>query len=91
MPQCQFLFSAVFGFRKVTQEIFSESDVTNVNVPIFTVPKQRTKDETKTGSRAATPYLGVACPWPAPRVGVGPSGVHRPRPLAHIFFEAENT
>jgi hypothetical protein len=91
MPQCQFLFSAVFGFRKVTQEIFSELDVTKANVPIFTVPKRRTEDESKTGARVATPYLGVAYPWPAPRVGVGPSGVHRPRPLAHIFSEAENT
>ena len=51
MPQCQFLFSAVFGFRKVTQEIFSELDVTKANVPIFTVPKRRTEDETKTGSQ----------------------------------------
>ena len=91
MPQCQFLFSAVFGFRKVTQEIFSELDVTKANIPIFTVPKQRTEDEMKKGSRAATPYLGAAYPWPAPSVGVGPSGVHRPRPLAHIFSEAENT
>ena len=39
MPQCQFLFSAVFGFRKVTQEIFSELDETKTEVPIFTVPK----------------------------------------------------
>ena len=76
MPRCQFLFSAVFGFRKVAQEIFSELDVTKANVPIFTVPKQRTEDETKKGSRAATPYQGAAYPWPAPRVGVGPSGVH---------------
>ena len=51
MAQCQFLFSAVFGFRKVTQEIFSESDVTKANVPIFTVPKQRTEYETKKVSR----------------------------------------
>ena len=35
MPQCQFLFYAVFGFRKVTQEIFSELNVTKANVPIF--------------------------------------------------------
>ena len=28
MPQCQFLFFTIFGFRKVTQEIFSELDVT---------------------------------------------------------------
>ena len=90
MPQCQFLFSGVFGFRKVTHEIFSELDVTKANVPIFTVPKQRTKDESKTGARAATPCLGVACPWPAPRVGVDPLRGHRPRPLAHIFYEAKN-
>ena len=91
MPQCQFLFSVVFGFRKVTQEIFSELDVTKANVPIFTVPKRMTEYESKTGARVATPYLGAAYPWPAPRVGVGPSDVHRPRPLAHIFSEAENT
>ena len=91
MPQCQFLFSAVFDFRKVTQEIFLELDVTKANVPIFTVPKQRTEDETKKGSRVATPTLGVAYPWPAPRYGVGLLWLHRPRPLAHIFSEAENT
>ena len=75
MPQCQFLFSAVFGFRKITQEIFSELDVTKANVPIFTVPKRRTEDESKTGARAATPALGAANPGPAPRHGV-PSLVH---------------
>ena len=90
MPQCQFLFSAIFGFRKVTQEIFSELDVTKANVLIFTVPKQWTEDETKMGARVATPYLGAAYPWPAPRVGVGPLRRHRPRPLSHIFYEAEN-
>ena len=47
-------------FRKVTQEIFSEFDVTKANVPIFTVPKQRTEDETKKGSQVATPILGAA-------------------------------
>ena len=74
MPQCQFLFSAVFGFRKVTQEIFLELNVTKANVPIFTVSKQRTEDESKMGARVATPYLGAAYPWPVPRVGVGPPG-----------------
>ena len=90
MPQCQFLFSAVFGFRKVTQEIFSELDVTKANVSIFTVPKRRTEDESKTGARAATPALRAAYPGPAPRHGVGPLRRHQPRPLAHIFYEAEN-
>ena len=49
MPQCQFLFSAVFGFRKVTQKIFSELDVTKANIPIFTMPKQRTEDGSQGG------------------------------------------
>ena len=78
-------FSVVFCFRKVTQKIFLELYVTKANVPIFTVPKRRTEDESKTGARVATPYLGAAYPWPAPRLGVGPSGVHRPRPLPYIL------
>ena len=55
MPKCQFLFSAVFGFRKSTKEIFSESDGTKTEVHIFTVPTQKTERESKTHSRAATP------------------------------------
>jgi hypothetical protein len=36
MPQCQFLFSAVFVFqKKVTQEIFSELDEMKAKVPIY--------------------------------------------------------
>ena len=66
MPQCQFLFSAVFGFRKVTHEIFSELDVTKANVPILPCRSEGPK----TGARGATPYLGAAYPWPTPRVGV---------------------
>ena len=42
------------------------------SVHIFTVPKRRTEDESKTGARVATPTLGAAYPWPAPRYGVGP-------------------
>ena len=75
MPQCQFLFSAIFGFRKVTQEIFSEMDETKAEVPIFTMTKKESEGETKTGARVATPALGGASPWPAPRGGVGPLGV----------------
>ena len=35
MPQCQFLFSAVFRFRKATQEIFSELDEINSSDQYF--------------------------------------------------------
>ena len=60
MPQCQFLFSAVFGFRNPTQEIFSELDGTKAEDHIFSVPTQKTERETKKGSRVATPTLGAA-------------------------------
>jgi len=35
MPQCQFLFSAIFGFRKATQEILSELNETKAEDLIF--------------------------------------------------------
>ena len=60
MPQCQFLFCAVFGFRKVTQEIFSELDVTKTKVPSFTVSKQKSEGESKKCTRVGTPALGAA-------------------------------
>src|SRR3954470_8077198 len=72
MPQCQFLFSAVFRFRKVTQEIFSELDDSKTEVPIFSVPKELTWREPKWGHRVATRGLGAASPGPMPRVRVGP-------------------
>ena len=60
MPQCQFLFSVVFGFRKVTHEIFSELNETKAEVPIFTVPKQKFEEKSKRGARLAIPSLGAA-------------------------------
>ena len=85
MPQCQSLFSAVFGFRKAVLQIFSELDETKAHMPIFPGVFQKSERERKTGTRVATPALGAAYPWLAPRGGVGPSGTHRRRPFAHIF------
>ena len=59
MPQCQFLFSAVFGFRKATQEIFSELDETKAEVPIFPGAKTESKPETEEGQGLATPPPGA--------------------------------
>ena len=50
MPQCQFLFSAVFGFRKVVLEIFSELDETKAKVPIF-LSRTWSPKETRRGPR----------------------------------------
>ena len=71
MPQCQFLFSVVFGFRKVAQEIFSELDETNCEVPNFTrrrrSPKGRRRGATGWPHHPkARPDLGprLGCVWP---------------------------
>ena len=85
MPQCQFLFSAVFGFRKVVQEIFSERDRMKAKVPIFPDMKTESRADTEKSHEAASPALGAGPPLAAPRGGVGPSGTHRPRPSAHIL------
>src|SRR6266567_9475381 len=58
------LFSAVFGFRKVTQEIFSELDETKAEVPIFLGSIQNTERGQEGGQGPATPLLGAARSWP---------------------------
>ena len=75
MPQCQFLFSAVFGFRKVTQEIFSELDEFKSRSSYFHRDEDGAEGESKRGHRVATRGLGAASPGPAPRVRVGPPGL----------------
>ena len=57
MPQCQFLFSAVFGFRKAVLQIFSELDETNCHVPIFPASPR---------SQKGRPWGG---PWAPPHAG----------------------
>jgi hypothetical protein len=55
VPQCQFLFSAVSGFRKVTFGRFSELDETKAQYLIFLRRTQRSEYETERG-------LGLAAP-----------------------------
>ena len=54
------LFSAVFGFRKVVKEIFSELDKRNVKVPIFLGRFQNTEEETEEDPEGPTPPPGAA-------------------------------
>ena len=44
MPSASSLFSAVFSFRKVVPEIFSELDETKAKVPIFLTRSRRPKE-----------------------------------------------
>ena len=55
MPKRQFLFSFVFAFRNLTQEIFSELNETKAHGLIFHGVFQNTEEETKRGHEAATP------------------------------------
>ena len=52
MPKCQFLFSAVFGFRNPSNEIFSELDETKAHDLIFHGAFQKSEEETKRGDEA---------------------------------------
>ena len=87
MPQCQFLFSAVFGFRKAVLQIFSELDETNCHAPIFP-GSPRSQEGKCQGGPWAPPHVAARGP-PLPRHKVGreprsstdiaPSPIYSPR------------
>jgi hypothetical protein len=97
MPQCQFLFSAILRFRKVTQEIFSELDKTKAEVPIFPDTRQSPKQRWR-GARGrphhamvwATPRVRPAMVWaPGPPPDIALPPIYSPRrenPKAPINF-----
>ena len=60
MPKCQFLFSAVFGFRNPSKEIFSELD--EINAQHLRIPRsfQNTREPPEGGPGA--PHSMVARP-----------------------------
>jgi hypothetical protein len=83
MPKSQLLFSAVFGFRNPSKEIFSELDEINAQGPILPRSFQKTEEETKWGHEVATPRGGAAKGGPAPPYGVAPSSGPRLCPSAY--------
>ena len=62
MPKSQLLFSAVFGFRNPSKEIFSELDEINAQGPIFARSFQKTGGDKKWGHEVATQQGGAAQP-----------------------------
>ena len=66
MPKCQFLFSAVFGFRNPSKEIFSELDEINAHDLIIQGSFQSTEDGPE-GSQGAPPHKAAR-----PRGGAPP-------------------
>jgi hypothetical protein len=86
MPQCQFpIFLLFLYFRKATQEIFSESNKTKAEVPIFP-DTRRSPKQIRRGARGQ-PHHRVArpSPWPCHQV-VGPAGPPSDTVLPPIYF-----
>jgi hypothetical protein len=52
MPKSQLMFSAVFGFRNLIKEIFSELDEIKAQGLIFPRSFRKTERETKWGDEA---------------------------------------
>ena len=66
MPQCQLLFSAVFGFRNRSKEIFSELDEIKAHDLIIPRSFQNTEEGPEGRPRAPTHGGGAAqggAPW----------------------------
>ena len=84
MPKCQFLFSAIFGFRNPSNEIFSESDEINAQVPILPGSIQNTRELPQRGHRPTKPQAGAARGWAAPPCCVVASSALQLRLFAYI-------
>ena len=66
MPKCQFLFSAIFGFRNPSKEIFSELDEINAQYLIFPRSFQNTGERPDRSQGAHTPGRRGQGPGRAP-------------------------
>jgi hypothetical protein len=88
MPQCQFLFSAIFLFQ-----VFTEGNILGIGQnksqsAYLSDMKMESKGETETSIKPATPGGGVAYPWPhhpmvwAPRV---PTDLALPPINSHLW------
>ena len=86
MPQCQFLFSAVFCISEKLLRKYSLNWTKINGGPYFTDTSTESKGETEKRQEAARPGLGAAPPPAAPRGGVGPSGGLQRRPFAYLFL-----
>jgi hypothetical protein len=85
MPQCQFLFSAIFLFQVFTEENILGVGRNKSQSAYLSDMKTESKGEMETSQEPATPGGGATQPLAAPPHGVGPSGAHRPRPSAYKF------
>jgi hypothetical protein len=85
MPQCQFLFSAVFLFQGFTEGNILGIGQNKSQSSYFADTKTKSKGEMEKSNEPATQGGGTAYPLAVPPHGVGPSGIHRPRPSTYKF------
>ena len=85
MPQCQFLFSAVFVFQKSCTLNILGIARDKAPVPYFSVTKPEPEGKQQGASQVARQGPGAARPGPAPGLCLGPPGLRRLRLFAHIF------
>jgi hypothetical protein len=64
MPQCQFLFSAIFLFQVFTEENILGIGRNKRQSSYFVDTKTESKGETEMSNEPATSGGGVAHPWP---------------------------
>ena len=83
MPSASSLFSAVFGFRKVVLEIFSELDTTKTEVLISPEASRSPKKSRRRAPGGHT--MSRRAPPAAPGLGVGPLVAPRHRSSAYLF------
>src|SRR4051812_35499555 len=90
MPQCQFLFSAVFVFQKSCTGNILGITQDKIPGPYFFVTRPESEGESKGGLRVARHVPGAASPGPTLGMCLGLPGLCRLRPLAYLFSISEN-
>src|SRR3954471_2255670 len=76
MPQCQFLFSAVFVFQKSCTENILGIAWDKLKVPNNHVTKTVPEDDLRGASQVARPHPGAARACPAPGLHLGGVWAH---------------
>jgi hypothetical protein len=74
MPQCQFLFSAIFVFQKSYKANILRIGRNEARSPYFAITYTESKGETERSQEVATPGGGTGHPLAMPPCGVGSLG-----------------
>src|SRR3954468_17472018 len=85
MPQCHFLFTAVFVFQKSCTGNILGIERDKLPVPYNYERKTVPENDRRGVSQVARPHPGAASPGPAPGWRLGPPWLPRLRLFAYLF------